>query len=457
MRTLPTYGGPARPTTSWLTTGLRLALAVIMVVTGLVLGFGSAPSAAQSTTTEDGRSESSGDPGRVSVIKAEGLLDPVLASFIDRSVRDAGRAGMIAVVIQLDSSGSVVPAGQLERLARTIAEAPLPVAVWVGPSGSVALGGAAQIAGVADSIGLAHGTRLGKTGSLQVPEELLSPAFRAAQGRLENGTITESQARKLGIMADRRAAVIGEFIIGLDGVETRVVTHEGRQVTEPVSVPVFSSLPVQDQLFHTVSSPAAAYLLFLIGMALIVFEMFTAGVGVAGLVGAGSFALGCYGLAVLPVRPIGLALLVLSMVAFTVDVQVGVPRFWTGVGSVALVAGSLLVFDGLGLTWITLLVGIGGTVVFFVWGMPAMVRTRFSTPTIERSWLINEVGESVSTLDPEGVVRVREALWPSRTRGLGSVAVDSTVRVVGIEGVLLEVEPVDGERSGRGEDASVPD
>ena len=50
-------------------------------------------------------------------------------------------------------------------------------------------------------------------------------------------------------------------------------------------MPVFSALPVQDQLFHTVASPPAAYLLFVIGLALIVFELFTAGVGVAGLVG----------------------------------------------------------------------------------------------------------------------------------------------------------------------------
>ena len=410
-------------------------------------------------TDADTSGSDADEPGRVSVIKAEGLIDPVLADFIERSVRHAERTGMIAVVVQLDSSGSVVPADRLERLARTIHEASVPVAVWVGPSGSSALGGAAQVAGSAQIVGLAPGARLGKTGPLQIPESLLSPEFLAAQGRLENGTINDTQARELGISPDRRAAVIGEFIIGIDGVETRVVTQDGRQVTEPVSVPVFSALPIQDQLFHTVASPAAAYLLFLIGLSLIVFELYTAGVGVAGLVGAGCFALSCYGLAVLPIRPVGLALLVLAIFGFTIDVQTGVPRFWSVVGGVSLVAGSLLLFDGLSLSWITLLVGIVGTALFMLAGMPAMVRTRFSTPTIGREWMIGEEGESVSEISPDGVVRVRGALWRARTNRATPLALHDAVRVVEVDGLLLEVEPLEGgavdyreKRRGSGDD-----
>ena len=400
-----------------------------------------------------------GEPGRVSVVKAEGLIDPVLADFLERSVRHAERTGMIAVVVQLDSPGSVVPADRLERLARTVHEASVPVAVWVGPSGSSALGGAAQLVGAAPIAGLAPGARLGRTGPLQVSESLLSQEFLAARGRLETGTINEAEARQLGIVADRRAAVFGEFLIGIDGVETRVVTQEGRKVTEPVSVPVFSALPVQDQLFHTVASPAAAYLLFLVGLSLIVFELYTAGVGVAGLVGAGCFALACYGLAVLPVRPVGLGLLVLAVFGFTVDVQTGVPRFWSVVGGVSLVAGSLLVFDGLSLSWITLLVGIVGTALFMLAGMPAMVRTRFSTPTIGREWMVGEEGEAVSEISPDGVVRVRGALWRARTNRATPIALHDGIRVVEVDGLLLEVEPLEGgavdyreKRGGSGED-----
>ena len=149
----------------------------------------------------------------------------------------------------------------------------------------------------------------------------------------------------------------------------------------------FAKLGLVDQLIHTVASPPVAYLLLLIGLALLMFEFFTAGVGIAGVVGAGCTILACYGLAALPARGWAVGLLVLAMVAFAIDVQVGIPRFWTGVGIVLTIVGSLWLFEPLPGTslrpsWITLLAGIGGVMLTFIVGMPSMVRTRFATPTI---------------------------------------------------------------------------
>ncbi len=431
---------------------------LLLVLVGTVLGL-AAPAGARAQAAPVAPLAAD-DPGRVTIIKVEGLIDPVLADFIERSIADGERTRVVAVVLQLDSSGSVVDDARLRSLATRIHDAKVPVTVWVGPSGSRALGGAAQLAGVSDLIGIAPGARLGKTGELVVDEDQLSPEFLAARERLEGGTIGDKEARQLGVAPDRRAAVIGEFIIELDGVQTKVVTVEGRRVREPVTIPVFSALPVQDQLFHTVASPPAAYLLLLIGLSLIVFELFTAGVGVAGLVGAGCFVLSCYGLAVLPTRPVGIALLVFAIFGFTVDVQTGVPRVWSAIGGVSLVAGSLLLYDGLGLSWITLLVGLVGVPLFMVGGMPAMVRTRFSTPTIGREWMIGEEGEAVTNVSPDGVVRVRGGLWRARTNRATPIELRAGVRVVEVDGLLLEVEPLEGgavdyreKRGGSGDDA----
>src|SRR5690606_37652268 len=113
---------------------------------------------------------------------------------------------------------------------------------------------------------------------------------------------------------------------------------------EPLTQVRFAQLPLLDQLMHTVASPAVAYLLVALGLGLIVFELFTAGVGVAGVVGAVSFVLGAYGLAALPARGWAVALLVLSVVAFAVDVQTGVPRLWTGVGFALFAVASLFLY-----------------------------------------------------------------------------------------------------------------
>ena len=127
----------------------------------------------------------------------------------------------------------------------------------------------------------------------------------------------------------------------------------------------------------------------LVGLALLIFEFFTAGVGIAGVVGAVSTILACYGIAELPARWWAVALLVAAMVAFAVDVQVGIPRFWTGVGIVFTIIGSFWLFEpvsgsSLRPNWLSLIAGIGGTMLAFIVGMPSMTRTRFATPTIGR-------------------------------------------------------------------------
>jgi membrane-bound serine protease (ClpP class) len=125
-------------------------------------------------------------------------------------------------------------------------------------------------------------------------------------------------------------------------------------------------------------------------------------------------------------------------------VQTGVPRVWSAVGFVALVAGSFTLYDGLSVSWIALLVGIVGVTSAMVTGMPAMVRTRFSTPTIGREWMIGERGEAVTNVDPDGVVRIRGALWRARTNRATPISLHDPLRVVEVDGLLLEVEPLVG-------------
>jgi membrane-bound serine protease (ClpP class) len=399
------------------------------------------------------------DPGRVSVLKVEGLIDPVTADFIKRSIHDGEKAKVVAVVLQMDSGGTALDDEQMASLVDTIVDSTVKIAVWIGPNGSSATGGAAQIAGLADYLGITSKSRIGKTGVIPSSiEEHLQPAFAAAQDRLRTGTINEKEAKTLGI-APQEAEVLGDFLVDVPNFHTKIVTtKDGKKMREPTTVPVFSALPIQDQIFHTVASPAAAYLLLLVGLSLIVFELFTAGVGIAGLVGAGCFLLSSYGLSVLHARPLGIALLVLAIFGFTVDVQTGVPRVWSGIGTVALVAGSLLLFDGHDLSWVALGIGILGVPLFMIAGMPAMVRTRFSTPTIGRAWMIGEEGEAVTNVDPDGVVRVRGALWRARTNRATPLALHDAVRVVEVDGLLLEVEPLEGgardhrERRGSGDD-----
>jgi membrane-bound serine protease (ClpP class) len=184
-------------------------------------------------------------------------------------------------------------------------------------------------------------------------------------------------------------------------------------------------------------------------MALLLFEFFTAGIGVAGLVGAVCLLLGAMGFGALPLNGLALALLLAAFLAFAVDVQVGVPRFWTGAGMVLYTVGSFGLFrsvDGVTLRpgWLTMLVCIVGIALTYTVGMPSMTRTRFATPTIGRDNLVGETGTAVGPIDPEGVVVVNGARWRARVNRATPIADEQQLRVTGIDGITLEVEPLEG-------------
>lgn len=379
-----------------------------------------------------------GSEGLVDVVKVDGLVDPVMADFVRQSISDAETFGSIALVLQIDSPGVVVSDASLGALVDDIKQSPVPVSVWVGPSGGEATGATAVLAGHAAEFGMAPGTAWGLDG-VEVPADLLAGVNR----EVPTTVVTSQQIEDTGDPAVI-APTIGDLIVDLPGMVTREVEVGDEIRREPVTPVRFSQLPLLESLMHAVASPAVAYLLLTVGMALLIFELFTAGVGIAGGVAAGSLLLGSYGLAVLPAHWWAVALLVASMVAFTVDVQTGVPRFWTGVGMVLFVAGSLTLYDGVSMSWITLVVAVVGVALTFMSGIPSMVRTRFATPTIGREWMVGEMGRAVSAVAPDGVVQVRQALWRATTNRATPIDELDKVRVVGIDGLVLEVEPEEG-------------
>jgi hypothetical protein len=204
---------------------------------------------------------------------------------------------------------------------------------------------------------------------------------------LRNDTIGSDEAALIGAT---EAPTIGQFLVDLPGFRSEIDNSGEQPTRKPLTPVIFSALPLLSNQLHTVASPPVAYLLFLIGLGLLVFEFYTAGIGIAGVVGAGAFVLGAYGLDVLPARWWAVALLVFAMFGFAVDVQTGVPRVWTAIGTACLLLGSFFLYDGVSITWFAYIAGIGGVLLGMVQGMPAMVRTRFSTPTIGREWMLGE-------------------------------------------------------------------
>ena len=366
------------------------------------------------------------------VAQVSGWIDPVLADFVLETIETSERTGPEVLILQVDSPGSLVDDDTFDELVAAITEADVPIAVWVGDSGSRASRDAGRLLEAADVAGMAPRTRVDVGGRTHGPGSALKA-----------GVVDLNQ---------EESAVLGTFIAALDGEDVDGSALDTADFEEQEDGPPTARLNVQSKLakldlwprlMHSFASPPVAYLLLAAGLVLLVFELFTGGIGIAGGVGALSLVLASYGLAVLPTNPVGVALLVLGMFGFAVDVQTGVPRVWTGIGLVAFVVGSVVLYDDpVSLGWIPLVAGVVGVLLMMLGGLPATVRSRFSTPTIGRESMVGEVGEAVADVQPDGVVRIRGALWPAHANRSTPVTAGQAVRVIAIDGPQLQVEPV---------------
>ncbi len=433
-------------------------LAITLLIASFAAAFWSSVSSSPAQAGDTGKAS---DLAPVDVLQVSGLFDKVVVDSIVQAIERSESTGAEALILQLNSTGAVVSRAEMAALLQRVADAKVAVGVWVGPARSArAYGLPAQLFAVADVTAMVPGSRLGYSGAPLSLED--GPTdFGAASATLATGSMSFTEARAQGVLrldiSDQGVPTVRNMVLAMDGatVDGRVLNTVVDELqpdgsTQKVSATVrFSGLDLLDELMHTVASPAMAYLLFIIGVALLIFEFFTAGVGIAGVVGAVCAVFGCFGLAALPTRGLAVALLVVAMLAFAIDVQVGIPRFWTGVGVVLFAIGSWFLYrplpgNDLRLSWITLVVGIGGIALTFVAGMPSMVRTRFATPTVGREWMIGQTGTAASEISPEGIALVGAARWRARTNRATPIAAGAELRVAAIDGVTLEVEPLDG-------------
>jgi membrane-bound serine protease (ClpP class) len=408
----------------------------------------------------------------IDVVKVDGLVDPPTASLVENAISRANRQRSTMIVLQLDSGGSVDV--DVQPLLRDIRRSEVPVVVWVGPSGAKAKGAATLLAQAAPVLSVSSGSSIGPADPVRLDEpgatdrravgnQLAALALRwdrdgGGARRLADENLSADAAHRAGAI-NTVEPTVGELIVSLDGravptvsgpklLSTATVVGEGlgrrRQPNQEVR---FDRLDIGNQLLHTLISPSIAYLLFVAGLALMVFEFYTCGIGLAGLAGAAALIGALVGFSHLPVAWWAAGLLMLAVFGFAVDVQAGGLGVWTFIGGGSLVAGSLTLYGGdarLNPAWWVLAIVIVGTVLFMLGAMTAVVRSRFSTPTVGREGMVGEEGRAEVDVAPDGVVLIQGARWRARTNRATPIGAGDPVRVVAVEGLVLEVEPEEG-------------
>jgi membrane-bound ClpP family serine protease len=164
-----------------------------------------------------------------------------------------------------------------------------------------------------------------------------------------------------------------------------------------------------------------------------------AGVALAALLLTG------YGMAVLPTNWWAVAAVIAGIFFSASDVQRDDLGWRSLVGAGLLLYGGLRFVEAdpqLGVRWWPIVIVVAGAGLFFGFAMTTVARARFSTVTIGRDHLVGRVGVAETGLGPEGVVVVGEARWPARASRSARVGSGDRVRVVGVDGIMLNVEPV---------------
>ena len=411
------------------------------------------------------------------------MLEQALEGIREAPGRDAS-----FVILQVDTPGAIV---DVLPLIAAIEQSPVPVGAWVGPSGATARGAGVEIVNAAGISSISEGAHLGPvlpsrldTESRTVPNTLKGASAKALVDATLHAEISGATAARTKLV-DLSVPTIAEFLARANGRKvmtsrgsvtlrvTQLVDAKGNPVTQadasgaktnvaPADLVRFRGLELDRRIRHTLTVPGIFLLLLLSGLCLIVFEFFTAGIGLAGVAGAIGLLGAGIGLAELPIRWWALALIVIGILGFSVDVQAMITKAWSTIGAVLVAVGSWFLIggdDALQPSWWIIIVLVIGVVAFMLNGMSSMVRSRFSTPTIGRTSLIGEIGVAETAVEPDGVVVLRGARWKARTNRATPIGIGEQLRVAEIDGLILEVEPLEGaakdHREGRGKNATV--
>lgn len=397
------------------------------------------------------------------VVKVQGVIDPSLASYVRGSIRAAERSGA-TVVLQIDSRGSYDVHAQ--ELGMFIRSATVPVVAWVGPTGARAAGGAVFLVYSSGLVSLAPGAGIGPGRPFDLgtkaSEESASAvaANAAALEQLASGAgfsagvvrrVVSGPVLPAGPAVDAGAAtfIASDVVDLLEKLDGRSVPTPGGPVTirtastasQRVQVR-FHEIGLLERILHAVSTPTAVYVLLVLGLWLIAFELTQPGFGVAGIGGLAAIALAGYGLAVIPVSWPGLALIVAGIGLQGLDVAIRRVAWLTLAGTALFAAGSILAWRGVAPSidlsaWLIALFTVAGAL-FFGFGMTVALRSRDRARTAQVG-LVGLVGEARVDLNPEGAVFVKGTLWRARSSN-GPIPKGRRVRVRGIDGLILRVE-----------------
>jgi membrane-bound serine protease (ClpP class) len=397
----------------------------------------------------------------VDLIQLEGVISPVTLRLVETALARARSDGAQALIVQLDTPGG------LERSMRAIAQrmlnAEVPVIVYVAPTGARAASAgvfitmAAHVAAMAPAtnIGAAHPVALGggvDKESLKKIENDAAAFIRSIA--LERGrnadwaeravrqsvSITEREAVRLKVV-DLVAESVPDLLTKIDGQTVKTTRGPATLATRGAAVrPI--EIGIRDRFLNVITDPNVAYVLMMLGMLGLFFELSNPGVILPGVIGGISLILAFFAFQSLPINWAGLLLILFGIALLVAEIKIVSHGILAMGGIVAMALGSLMLFDapdvGFRLSWWVIAPTVGATAGLFVFVVAAGARALARRPLLGASGMIGQTATARGPLDREGQVTVQGEIWRAVAEG-EPIADGAPVRVVGVEGLTLRV------------------
>ena len=408
----------------------------------------------------------------VYLVRLTGAISPGNADFLRSAIDQANVKGAGCLIVTLDTPGGL--AESMREMVMAIYDSRIPVVVYVSPSGARAASAGVMITMAADVAAMAPGTHIGaahpvNAGGKDLGETMAEKAtndmvafvksIAEKRGRnvewaeaavRESVSVTETEALEKKIV-DLVARDLDDLV---DQIQGREIAGKGPVDIDPDNR-VWIAESMRTRILKALSDPNIAYILMMIGLAGLYFELSHPGVILPGVIGSIAIILAFYSFQTLPVNFAGVLLIVLAIIFFILEMKIASFGLLSVAGIISLLLGSVMLFDrtdgGIGISWTVIVPTICLAGGFFVAVAGLVFRSRIRRPMTGSSGLIGEIGVAKTPLAPAGRIQVHGELW--RARCTRPVETGGRVRVTAVEGLTLEVEPEEPAGTVQGIDA----
>ena len=396
----------------------------------------------------------------------DGTINPVATEFIHRGIEKADQEKAECLIIHLNTPGGLLKSTRV--IVSDILEAPVPVVVFVSPGGAhagsagVFITLAAHIAAMAPgtNIGAAHPVDLQGQSDSIMNEKATNDAAAfirtIAEKRKRNWqwaeeavrkslSITENEAIEKKVI-DLIAKDADDLLNQIDG-KTLDVNSGVKMIHSKGARVVTIEMGFAERILDTLSDPNIAYILLLLGMYGVLFELYNPGSILPGMIGFICLILAFYTMHTLPINYAGLALIIFAIILFLLEIKITSHGVLTLGGVISLLLGSMMLIrtdstlEFVKISWSVILSAVTISALFFLFVIGVGLRALRLKPVTGIEGLIGEIGESLETLDPMGTVWVHGERWRAESV-TGKINKGEKVRVAEINNLKLRVEPI---------------